>query len=272
MIPMPARPPASRGARAVAAAPGSRLMEWHGDDPRLNQISTQWTLIFRAHGPAADEATAARAALLDRYGGAVRRYLLGALRDEEAAGELAQEFALRFLRGDFRRADPSKGRFRDYVGRSLHNLVVNYHRRRQGQPLALDELPEPGEPADGAADFSHAFREDWRRELLAKAWRRLAESSRRRGQPYEAVLRCRVVHPDANSAGLAELLAADLGRSVGADWVRKTLQRARDLFADYLLDEVEAYLDRPSLAELDGELNELGLREYCRPALARRDG
>ena len=246
-------------------------MEWYGDDPRLNQISTQWALVFSAHGAAEDEAAAARAALMNRYAGAVQRYLLGALHDEEAAGELAQEFALRFLRGDFRRADPSKGRFRDYVARSLHNLVMNYHRGRRGRPMDLDALPEPGEPADGAADFYRTFREDWRRELLSKAWRRLAECSQRKGQAYEAVLRCRVTHPEAPSAKLAELLAADLGRPVGADWVRKSLQRARDLFSDYLLDEVEAYLDRPSAAELEGELNELGLREYCRPALARRD-
>jgi hypothetical protein len=47
------------------------------------------------------------------YHRAVHRYLLGALRDEDAAEELFQEFALRFVRGDFRWADRGRGRFRD---------------------------------------------------------------------------------------------------------------------------------------------------------------
>ena len=36
-------------------------------------------------------------------------------RDEQLAEELFQEFALRMLRGDFRRAEPLRGRFRDYL-------------------------------------------------------------------------------------------------------------------------------------------------------------
>ena len=47
-------------------------------------------------------ASDAQLRLLLDYSGAVSRYLLGALRDNEAADELAQEFAVRFIRGDFR--------------------------------------------------------------------------------------------------------------------------------------------------------------------------
>jgi RNA polymerase sigma-70 factor (ECF subfamily) len=76
---------------------------------RLSDISTLWTLVHRAHGPL-PEAGDAQQRLLERYTGAVRRYLLGALKDEDAAQDVFQDFALAFLRGDFQRADRDKGR------------------------------------------------------------------------------------------------------------------------------------------------------------------
>ncbi len=79
-------------------------------DERLEMISTRWTLLQRAHRDGDERgAAAARANLLENYGGAVRRYLLGALRDADAADELFQEFAYRFLHGDFRSASPERG-------------------------------------------------------------------------------------------------------------------------------------------------------------------
>ena len=77
-------------------------------DDRLSRISTMWTLVLQAHGGPADAATTAQRLLMQRYCGSVYRYLLGAVRDEDAAMELFQEFALRFARGDFRRADPQR--------------------------------------------------------------------------------------------------------------------------------------------------------------------
>jgi DNA-directed RNA polymerase specialized sigma24 family protein len=58
----------------------------------------------------------------------VYRYLLKALRDPEAAAEQSQEFALRFVRSDFKEADPERGRFRDFLRTVLYHLVVNYYR------------------------------------------------------------------------------------------------------------------------------------------------
>ena len=73
---------------------------------------------------------------------------VAALRDPESAAELDQEFALRFIRGDFHRADPSRGRFRDFVKQALRNLMIDYLRRQKLRPRQLgDDLPEPAEPA-----------------------------------------------------------------------------------------------------------------------------
>src|SRR5271163_2012289 len=136
-------------------------------DERLEMISTRWTLLCRAHNCSDEEAAAARARLLESYGGAVRRYLLGALRDADAADELFQEFAYRFLHGDFRSANPERGRFRDFLKGVISNMSADHFKRRQRQlPNLPQDFPEPAAPAD----LDRAFQESWRDELLARTW------------------------------------------------------------------------------------------------------
>jgi RNA polymerase sigma-70 factor (ECF subfamily) len=81
---------------------------------RLSQISTTWTMLLEAHDPAG-EIRVARKQLFDRYEAAIRAYLTGALRDRDAAEECFQTFALRFVRGDFKGANPQRGSFRKYL-------------------------------------------------------------------------------------------------------------------------------------------------------------
>ena len=78
------------------------------DPDRLSQIDTLWSMVRLAHDDQPEGVRAAQEAILERYGGAARRYLAGALRDSEAADEVFQDFALRFVRGDFRSADPDR--------------------------------------------------------------------------------------------------------------------------------------------------------------------
>jgi RNA polymerase sigma-70 factor (ECF subfamily) len=244
-------------------------MERGSLDQRLSRISTLWSVVLRAHGGSADAAAAAQNLLLERYRGAVYRYLLAAVRDVDAADELFQEFALRFLRGDFRRADPRRGRFRDYVKTALIHLVADYRRarRRRPRPLAPDG-PEPAAPDPGGADADQAFLSSWRDELLERTWAALAEAN----PAYHAVLLCRVENPEAASADLAEQLTAQLGRPLTGAWVRKTLQRAHDKYAALLVDEVAASLETAASAPLREELRALDLLKYCRSALERRGG
>jgi len=240
-------------------------------DARLSRISTQWTMIFRAHrGGAPEEVAAAQAALMLRYAGAVHRYLLGALRDPDAAEELDQEFALRFLRGDFHRADPSKGRFRDFVKRAVRNLVVDHHRKRARSGVALQDAGiDPADPATDEQD--RRFVESWRKELLSHAWDALEAYQDQTKRPYFLVLKHRVDHPEQRSHEVAAALSPRLGKPVAAGWVRQTLHRARDQFVGFLLEEVATSLDQPSPDDLQQELADLRLLEYCRPVL-ERDG
>jgi RNA polymerase sigma-70 factor (ECF subfamily) len=246
------------------------------DATRLSQMATLWSLVRRAHG-GAEEAAAARQRLLEQYREPVYRYLRGALRDACAAEELAQEFALRFLRGDFRRADPGRGRFRAYVKTALYRLVVDYQRRQHGQPVVLsddlaDNLADSSPIGPDRHDSAEAFLSGWREELLAAAWDGLARVEEQTGCPVHTVLRFRVEHPDLPSALLAERLSARLGKSLSAAATRQALYRAREKFSDLLLGEVAQTLEEPTPDRLAEELMELGLLEYCRPALERLRG
>jgi RNA polymerase sigma-70 factor (ECF subfamily) len=239
-------------------------------DRPLSRITTLWTLVCEAHGESAEAAAAARQALLQRYGKAVHRYLLGALRDPDAADELSQEFALRFLRGGLGGANPQRGHFRNYVKGTLFHLIADYHRRKQRDPQRLPANgPEPAAPARPPDDPDRSFLESWRDQLLHDAWEVLALYQRETGKPFHDVLRYRAEHREVRSAQMAEQLSRQFGRAVSAAWVRQTLHRARDKFADLLLREVEATLQNPSAEAVEQELIDLDLLTYCKPALDR---
>jgi RNA polymerase sigma factor (sigma-70 family) len=242
-------------------------MDRENQNEHLSRISTLWSEVFQAHASPVDAAAAAQGRLLQRYGGAVGRYLLGAVRDPDAAGELAQEFALRFVRGDFHRADPQRGRFRDYLRTALINLVRDYRRAQQARPRPLaGGGAELAAPPPESADSERDFLETWREELLEQTWAALARAN----PTYRAVLRLRVESPDWSSAQMAEQLGVRLGRPLTADWVRKTLQRAQARFADLLIEDVATSLEEATEEQLREELRELDLLRYCRSALVRR--
>jgi hypothetical protein len=239
----------------------------------LSQISTSWTVLHQAHHGPAETVGEAQRRLLQRYGAAIYRYLLGALRDHHAADELFQELALRFVRGDFHRADPQRGRFRDLLKTALFHLIVDDQRRRKREPDPLPaQGPEPVAPASSTAEADVQFLTIWRAELLARAWDALADLERRTGHPHHTVLRFRVDNPDMRSPEMAENLSAQLGRGLSSDWVRKRLHLAREKYTDFLLEEVAQSLSDPSLEALEQELIDLGLLERCRSAMERRRG
>jgi RNA polymerase sigma-70 factor (ECF subfamily) len=241
-------------------------MQPESSNQRLSRISTLWTLVHEAHDGTAETVGTAQRVLMQRYCGAVYHYLLGAVRDEDVAAELFQEFALRFLRGDFRRADPARGRFRDYVKKAVSNLVNEHHRARRKwpQPLPSNVAGPPPTPPEQEADAG--FIEAWKQELMNRTWEALAQA-----QPtFHAVLLFHYQHPDLSSVQAAELLSAQLGEAFTANRVRVTLHRAREKFAYLLLAEVERSLETPSEAELVQELRNLNLWKLCRAALACR--
>jgi RNA polymerase sigma-70 factor (ECF subfamily) len=246
-------------------------MEQENSNPRLSRISTLWTLVDQAHTGPEDAVSAAQRVLLERYAGAVHRYLLGALRDVDAADELFQEFSLRFLRGGFRNACPERGRFRDYVKTALFHLILDYKKRQGKRPASLTaDVPEPSSAAAPGLEGEEEFLKHWRQELMERTWLALADVERQTGQPCYTVLHFRTSHPLLSSAELAEQVGALLHKSFTVDGVRQALHRARAKFTQLLLDQVVHSMEKPSPEDLEQELEELGLLSYCRPALEQR--
>jgi RNA polymerase sigma factor (sigma-70 family) len=245
-------------------------MEHVEPEPRLSQMSTHWTAVLDAHSGTPDQISPAVSQLMCRYSGAVHRYFLKAVKDPADAEELDQEFAIRFLRGDFRRCDPARGRFRDYVKRAVQNMISDHFRRKKTSRARSAAMLEPAITDPGLSRFDQEFVTSWRVDLLDRSWHALAELEKTSGQPYHTVLRFRVDHPELPSVKAAEHLSRLVGRPLTGGAVRQAVQRSRRKFVDFLIAEVLESLDRPSQDELEEELGDLDLLQYCRPYLKRR--
>ena len=250
------------------------------EDPHshLSRITTLWSMLERAHEGDTRDIGAAQREIVDRYSGAAYRYLVACLRSPEAADEVFQEFALKVVKGGYRNATPERGRFRDYVKRSLGHLVADYFRRKKrnkpaGDAVALEAAGEVADAdSDRLTDIDATFTESCREELLERCWNALELVEATTGQALYSVLKFRAESPDANSQEMAESLTTRLKRErpLTAPGVRKMLQLAREKFASLLLYEVSQMIGSDSLDDLEAELIDLGLKRYCHTALTSR--
>jgi RNA polymerase sigma-70 factor (ECF subfamily) len=235
-------------------------------EQRLSRITTMWSVLETAHAGAPEAARTAQEVLLRRYGGAIHRYLLAALRDPHAADDLMQEFALKLVRGAFRNADPHRGRFRDYLRTALGHLINRYRRQQHvGKQRLSAKVPELEDVADTSKDPDAAFNESWRQELLARTWEALAEAQ----SNYYEIFRCHVANPKLSSSKMAEQFSLRQGRPMSAEGFRQTLRRARDRFTILLVEEVACSLKSPTVEAIEQELQELDLLTFCQRALDR---
>lgn len=236
---------------------------------RLSRIDTPWSVLRRAREGSDGSIQWARQALLERYGGPVRRYLRAVLRNEEADAEVFQEFALRLARGDFCSADPERGRFRNFVKTALHNLIVDFRKKAaRGQKHSLDELSAL--PVEEGAAQPDLFLQSWSQELLDRSWARLREVESGGNTPYYSALRLLVDESGLTSEAMAAQLSVRLGREFTPGNVRVVVHRARQMFAHQLVTEVADSLETGGADEIEQELGDLNLLEYCRSAMARR--
>ena len=260
------------GPRERSVNRGSELMVPNEPDARLTAIDTHWSKLFEAHKTNGETTTAAQQEELLRYYGAVRRYLVGIVHDAALAEELTQDFAVRFLRGDFKRADPERGRFRDFLKTALRHLARDYWRKKELRALPKSCSERFVAPALADDCLDRLFLDRWREALLDRTWDALARLQDRTGQPYHTTLRYKAEHPKARSAELGDHLSACRHIELTPEAIRQLLHRAREKFADLLVDEVARSLGSADPGKLEQELVELDLLDYCRPSLARRAG
>lgn len=223
----------------------------------------------RAHAADDSSKESAQQLLLERYGGAVQRYLLAAVRDEHVADELFQEFAVKLVKGDFKQADPEIGKFRSYVKTSLFRLVAGYYRKTSaGKQRNLDQLPDVDSKAyDIGSEEDEKFLQIWRDGILARAWSGLETAEANGGPPWYTILRLRIENPAASSPQLSELISEAVGKQMTSGNTRVQIHRAREKFAHSLFKAIADSLEKPTREAVEAELIEVRLIEYCRDAL-----
>jgi RNA polymerase sigma-70 factor (ECF subfamily) len=203
-------------------------------------------------------AVQAQGELFERYGGAMRRYLLAALRDPVAVDDIMQEFAVALVSGGFQGAQPERGRFRDYIKGVLFHLVRKHRRRLQRQAQHLAAEVEIADPESNPPESDEQFRQSWRDELLARTW----EALNQHDASYFTVLHYRAAHPDLPSDQMVKDLEPQLGKRLTAPGVRQTLHRARKRFAELLLEQIAGTLELPTPDAIHEELRDLELATY----------
>ncbi|MBC8112982.1 MAG: sigma-70 family RNA polymerase sigma factor [Candidatus Saccharimonas sp.] len=235
----------------------------------LARISTIWSNVLAAHQGHGLTSYEAQSRFFERYHGAILRYLLACVRNEDAAADLFQEFALRFVRGDFRNLRPHEGSFRQYLKTALINLVRDHQSLQAKLNRGVTRNDMTGETFDAAIP---EFDTSLRTELLAQTWQMLHETQMTAGPPFYSVLKGRVDHPEWSIDELSQAIAAELGHSdlPSNAAFRKLLQRARDAFANRLLDLVGQTLGSLDWARVEEVLVDLELLAYCQSALQTR--
>lgn len=239
-----------------------------GNHARLSRIETHWSVIRRANVSDREIASSAKHDLIGRYGGAIRNYLGGALKNDDIANELYQDFVLKFLAGELKNISPDKGRFRSFVKTVLFRMVA-YHFRKLSTdkvknviPLADFEAVAPPNEEDNN-DFLIA----WRSEILKRTWEELAALEMEGGPNYYSVLTSKVENPLAESEELAEIISSITGKQITQGNARVLVHRSRDKFANLMLQSISESLENPTRDAVESELIDLGLIEFCRGAI-----
>lgn len=234
-------------------------------------------MVFAAGKKEGDAAMAARHKLLVRYHEAIYRYLCARLNDVNAAGELFSRFAERVLEAHpfIERANPEKGRFRDYLRSVLQRMIVDFQREQQKQQKHRRELADHASPEATDDRDDETFRQVWVDELLNLTWQELEDRERAGGQPYYSLLLYKAQNPQKRSEALASHFTQTLGRPFTAANVRQLLHRGQELLNDLMILEIVRSLqqrlgDAVSAERIEEELLQLQMLDKPRKDALQR--
>lgn len=181
--------------------------------------------------------------------------------DPSIADDLCQEFAIRFLRGDFRHVRSEKGRFRDYLRTSLFHLVDQHRRRANRREWPSDSLAAVAITVDSP---DREFEDACRRELINQAWAVLTKRTEKGIAPsHHDILKQRADMPNRSSSEWAAEWSQKYGRKFTAENVRQLTHRAREQFAKALRSATAEMTGTDSPQEVEDELAVLNLLIYC---------
>lgn len=220
------------------------------EQPRdLQYISTHWTTLSNP------------SRFVTRYGAAVRAYLRALLPTQDDADDVEQEFLLQVVAKGFPTVAPGRGHFRHYLIAVVRNAAYTHLRKRAKQPATAADLSCL--PAESSAD--REWQRTWRECVLQNTWHALRDHQKRnKGNLCHTVLKTYIEHEDEDSTALAARVSHATGQVLSAAAFRQQLSRARQRFAELLVEEVANTITHVTPELLEQELRELDLLKYVR--------
>jgi RNA polymerase sigma factor (sigma-70 family) len=225
---------------------------------------TRWSEVWRAGHGDEPQKQAAMQRICQDYWPPVYAYIRRQGRTEEDAEDLTQEFFCRIIRRNwFAKADPSRGRLRNYLFTSLVNFLRDAWRsertEKRGSGQAVLSL-------SGAEGWYHhepmdllspdlLFQRRWAMHLVEKAMAAVEQEYVSRGQgPVFLALQARLLDPGSGNEQLVTL-ADQLSMTPGA--VRAALFRLRGRFREVLFQEVGRTIGSQNPEEIQAEMTAL---------------
>lgn len=199
--------------------------------------------------------------LIRMYWQPLRIYFISSFPNlKDQADLVLQDFAedKMLQEGWLKKADQSRGRFRDFLKTSLRNFVLNRLNLKEAKnpPVSLDDLEhEVAEPQGVAEEFDLA----WARAVLAETLRRMEADCKdpradqpRRGRIWE-LFRLRLLEPVFNDAAPPpyEQLVDKFGLKSPME-ASNTLLSAKRIFKGHLSEVIQEYAgkDAATAAEI----------------------
>ena len=187
------------------------------------------------------------------------------LPSQDDADEVEQDFLLQVVAGRLPNPDRMQGPFRYYLITVIRNAAQSYLRRRFRQPVAISDLSCLSAIAS-LADVE--YQTYWRACVLQNTWHALRDhQTRNRGNLFQTVLTASARFSNQDSGALAARIVSDTGQPLSAEAYRKQLSRARQKFAQLLIEEVARSLANCTPESLADELEELDLMKCVRTML-----
>jgi RNA polymerase sigma-70 factor (ECF subfamily) len=235
------------------------------EDPRRAAFdTTHWSLVLAANGPATPEAQAALSALCATYWYPLYAFVRRKGNDPDSAQDIVQGFFARLLeKGDLRKVDPARGRFRSFLMSACSHYMANLHdhdralKRGGRSTISIDAVEgERRYVREPAHDLTpeRLFLRRWATTLLDRVLDRLGHELKAagRGEHFE-VLKPTLL-ADGDAASYREL-GARMGATESAARVAAHRMRAR--YRELLREEVGQTLADP--ADVEQEIRDLFL-------------
>ena len=233
------------------------------DSPEFSP--TRWSLISAVCSGDSERARPALEQLCQSYWYPLYAYVRRCGQTAEDAADLTQGFFAVLVEKELlTRADPGRGRLRNFLLTALQRFLRDDWRAQQRQKrgggavlLSIDEATAEGLYAREPAHVDtpeKLYHRRWALMLLERAILGLRDDYVQQGKGglFEALKPALTEDPDADSAAAT---GAKLGMTAGA--VRVAVTRLRARYRARLLEEVAASVDAQTEAEVDDEINAL---------------